>query len=220
MAPKRPFFVRACVRWVWVPIVAFVLVVAVAMACAVWSPIADGFSDFGYQSFDGAEVPRSLRRYYGEYTSGLKRAGPGLSFFHISTQKPAVDSSGAITNSIDFRVGRSGAPFKCLRWTVEDHGSIHHSATWARGIETKRTYSPIRFPRRIPLMPEPVGMVLNVLIVSAVIVLVRLAWQGAVVFRRRRKGLCVKCAYPIEASVPRCPECGSAYPASAVPSRA
>ncbi|MCH8271594.1 MAG: zinc ribbon domain-containing protein [Planctomycetes bacterium] len=69
-------------------------------------------------------------------------------------------------------------------------------------------------------MPEPVGMVLNVLVVSAAIVLVRVAWLGAVVFRRRRKGLCVKCGYPIEASAPRCPECGSAYPASAVQSRA
>ena len=54
-----------------------------------------------------------------------------------------------------------------------------------------------------------VGLVLNVLIYSAAIVLGRLAWRRAVVFRRRRKDLCVNCGYPIEPAVATCPECGN-----------
>ena len=62
-------------------------------------------------------------------------------------------------------------------------------------------------PRRIPLMPEPVGMVLNLLIYSATIVLVRFAWRRAAVARRRRKNLCIVCAYPLD-DFAVCPECG------------
>ena len=62
--------------------------------------------------------------------------------------------------------------------------------------------------RRIPLMPEPVGMVLNVLIVSAALALPRATFLALVPYRRKRKGLCVNCAYPL-GDFAICPECGN-----------
>ena len=220
MRIRIPHFMRACVRWAWVPIVAFVLVVAVAMGCAVWSPVHLRGVWSGHDESQEMSVPSTLRRYDTEYSAGLGSTGFGVSFYHISTDFMPGDVKPFRAPSYSFSVCRTGFPFRCLRWVHGLRVPPSESSPWARGIETKRKTSGMKIIRRIPLMPEPVGMVLNVLIVSAAIVLPRMAWRSVVVFRRRTKGLCVKCAYPIEPSAPRCPECGSAYPASAVPSRA
>ena len=221
MRPHFLHFVRACVRWVWVPIVAFVLVVAVAMVCAVWSPVHYRGTWSRHDEPKDVSVPLALRRYDTEYSFGVGSTGFGVTFFYISTEFLRGDVMPyTAPPSYSFSFVRAGFPFRCLRWVHGLRVPPSESSPWARGIETKRKTSGMKIIRRIPLMPEPVGMVLNVLIVSAAIVLPRMAWRSVVVFRRRTKGLCVKCAYPIEPSAPRCPECGSAYPVSAVPSRA
>ncbi len=195
--------VRACIRWLWVPLVAFVIVVAVAMACAVWSPVSTTYKTWGYAT--PRKVPSSLRRYDGQYTLGLLNKGLGISQYRVVAGPPVFDQSGSSPRVIDVTVVRSGLPVRCLRWTRDERLGLEASSLWARGFEIEGS------DRRIPLMPEPVGMVLNVLIVSAAIVLVRLTWQRVVVLRRRRKNLCVKCGYPIETSVHTCPECGGVY---------
>ena len=218
---------RRRLKWACVPILAFVLVVAVAMACAVWSPVRDDGEPYGpvQEMFEsepspGRQLPRALRQYGGPDLYGTVMTGFGFSFYIIFPSGLGFDLDINDPKDAPVAVGRAGFPFPCLRWTFDLRDRPVETSPWVRGIEARQATQALPFPRYIPVMPEPVGMVLNVLIVSAAIVLVRLAWRGAVVLRRRRKGLCVKCGYPIEASVPRCPECGSAYTISADPSRA
>lgn len=211
---------RRRLKWACVPFLAFVVVVAAAMGCAVWSPVRGGSTIFGYMSTSDNKLPWALREYDSKNIAGYEWAGFGVSFHRILPARSQDAGGRAGTRPLDTNVGRAGFPFRCMRWTVAQWHGIPAPPLWAGGIELKPRPGRLPFSRRIPLMPEPVGMVLNVLIVSAAIVLVRVGLRRAIVYRRRRKGLCVKCGYPIEASAPRCPECGSAYPVSAVQSRA
>jgi hypothetical protein len=209
--------VRASVRWVWVPVVAFVLVVTVAMACAVWSPLlklGDRFDSFDNRYF---EIPGIMRQYGSDGRGGVEVKGWGVSLYHINFRamvtilgKNTTEDKRKV-DGVKIYVGRSGLPFRCMRWRYSLYRDMDDFSPFVIGIETTRPSSMYGRGRRIPLMPEPVGMVLNVLIFSAVIVLVHLAWRRVVVIRRRRKNLCVKCGYPIVPSVSTCPECGGVY---------
>ena len=211
LRPKHRSFLRAILRWAIVPVVSFVLVVAVAMGCAVWSPFRVSLGTAGFAPMAIEDAPKALQRDDVEITWANETCGFGVSFYFYTVGTLGIEAS---QNDPEFRqvlVLQSGVPFKCLRWTNVTWPGTDDASVWVRGFETTRPSAPSSDNRRIPLMPEPVGMVLNVLIVSAAIVLPRMAWRRAVVARRRRKGLCLKCAYPIEPSVATCPECGEAY---------
>jgi hypothetical protein len=199
--------------WVWVPVVSFVLVVAVAMACAVWSPerVDNTFNPVGTFAQNG--ITRSLRGHNDNYQLGKETTGFGMSIVPILAHEEFPEAGKMFRRVRLVAVGRSGFPFLCMRWTNEDVLRAGELLTMRGGFETPWSVGPnwSRLRRRIPLVPEPVGMALNVLIYSATIVMVRSAWRRAVVFRRRRRGLCVGCAYPIEPSVGACPECGEGY---------
>ena len=196
------------IQWVRVPVVAFVLVVAVAMMCSVWSPFRLILGAAGFAPMATEDVPKALHQRNAEITWAGETRGFGVSFYFFYVSTPGEEPSLMDPGFRQLFVARSGFPFRCLRWTDAPWNESYSASFWTRGIETRRWTAHSSTNRRIPLMPEPVGMVLNVLIVSAVIVLPRLAWRNAVVFRRKRKNLCVKCAYPL-GDFAACPECGN-----------
>ena len=190
------------------PITAFVLVVAVAMGCAVWSPIHEGSFQQNKSILRPFGMSRSLRQYNitGETETGV--AGLGISF-HVTVYKAtAVRESQPDTAKFVTFIGRSGLPIRCMRWSIPADDGWIDSSVFFRGVEVPSVMLPNSTARRIPLMPEPLGMVLNVLIVSAAIVLPRLAWRHVVASRRKRKSLCSNCAYPL-GGFAFCPECGN-----------
>ena len=195
----RRLVTRRRVKWVGVPIAASVLVVAVAMVCAVWSPVQEDGPMYGptWELFDpaptpGRQLPRALRQYAGPDMTGTLMTGFGFSFYIIFPSGLGFDLDINDPQDLPVVVGRAGFPFRCLRWTFDLRDGPVEPPLWVRGIEARQATQAFPFRRYIPLMPEPVGMVLNILIVSAVIVLMRAGVRGAVVFRRKRKGLCVK----------------------------
>ncbi|MCH8271593.1 MAG: hypothetical protein IH985_10340 [Planctomycetes bacterium] len=155
----------------------------------------------------GRQLPRALRQYGGPDMYGTLMTGFGFSYYIILPDGLPMDFDRNSPRSFPVSVGRAGIPFRCLRWTLHIRDDFGIAPLWVRGIDVTKAIPSSPVLRIIPLMPEPVGMVLNVLIVSAAIVLPRMAWRGAVVFRRRRKGLCVKCGYPVS-DFAVCPECG------------
>ena len=186
------------------------------MACAVWSPVGKGSTTFGPQSASKRALPRALRQYESNCTEGDATTGFGVSFYEVWIQEWTRTERYTESNYYSVIIARAGFPFRCLRWTDDANMYSGNASRWVRGIETNQEFGAWSRARYIPLMPEPVGMVLNVLIVSAAIVLPRMAWRRAIVFRRRRKKLCLKCGYPIEPSVTNCPECGQGYASSVV----
>ena len=209
---KRPTL-RAFLRWVWVPVVAFVVVVAVAMACAVWSPIYRWGVSF--DSFDNRyfSIPGIMRKYGDDGLGGIETKGWGTSYYIINYRAVVTEGDKQEIDGVTMHLGRYGFPFRCMRWRCSPYHEMGDFSPFIIGIETSRPSAMYNRGRRIPLMPEPVGMVLNVLIYSAAIVLCRLAWRRAVVVRRRTKGLCVKCAYPT-GDFAVCPECGGSIESS------
>ena len=203
------------IQWVWVPIVAFFLVAAVAMGCAVWSPVHRDGRVYGPDGgrFEPAarQLPWALRQYGGPEQWAEGYAGFGFSFYAIIPDDWMPHAIGWEENlrprDYPVTVGRAGFPFRCLRWTVHaarDHG---RSSSATRGIQMRRELDVLFYSRRIPVMPEPVGMVLNVLIVSAALALPRATFLVLVPCRRKRRNLCVKCGYPL-GDFAICPECG------------
>jgi hypothetical protein len=211
---KRPTL-RAVLRWAIVPVVSFVIVVALAMGAAVWSPLPHYSRQtyFGNSRFSVKGVPWAIRRYNGPQTSGVQLSGFAITQYSIWDGDPT-----ALTNFqgswASFMVYRTGFPFRCMRWTIDLRIGADRPSAWVGGIETAGTFGGLDENRRIPLMPQPVGMALNVLIVSAGMVLPGMVWRRAIEIRRRRRGLCVGCAYPIEPSISACPECGRTYAAT------
>lgn len=214
---KRPTM-RSILRWTIVPVVSFVLVVAVAMACAVWSPLPDMYPYIRPQFYNEESVPEPRRRFDGAYIDG---AGSwAFSTWGFSTTFCAVMAVPLADREMksevqiytrDFAI--AGFPFRCMRWSAGREREVPRSSVWISGIETRRTFWLGQATRRIPLRPEPVGMVLNVLIYSAAIVLPRYAWRRAVVLRRKRRNLCVKCGYPM-GDFAVCPESGESIESS------
>ena len=202
--------------WVWVPFTAFVLVVAVAIACAVWSPFNQEVVSYGWWFRSN---PYWLREIDHPSAYGSSQAGFGITFYNVWVDHPDDLLSWPDPYAYRVVVLRAGFPFRCLRWMDNLRGGSGQPSLWVRGIETKRAITvtglPRRIPltvvtglpRRIPLTVEPLGMFLNILIASAAIVLARVGVRGAVVHRRRRKSLCVNCAYPV-GDFAICPECG------------
>lgn len=186
--------------WAWIPVVAFVLVVAVAMGCAVWSPL-------GSKSTTLWPIPETLPSYAGQRSAAVKTNGFGISIYYIETDPGSGAFGVSRPRPPRLAVGRAGFPLRCMRWTIPYQLGSHEPTSWEHGVSTEHASGPFMTKRRIPLMPEPVGMTLNVLIVSASIVLVCRPWRGAVVARRRRKNLCIMCAYPV-GDLAICPECG------------
>ena len=202
------------IRWACVPIIAFVLVVAVAMGCAVWSPVQDDGEAYGptWEMFEpepspGRQLPRALRQYGGSDMYGMRQGGFGFSIYIIAPEGFPEYFHIEHRKQFAVLVGRAGLPFRCLRWTFDLREGPVEPPLWVRGIETHQANGPPVNARRIPLMPEPIGMFLNILIVSTAIVLVRAGVRRAVVHRRRRENLCVNCAYPV-GDFAVCPECG------------
>lgn len=112
----------------------------------------------------------------------------------------------------------TGFPLRSMEYSILYHGST------ALPLETRRTFrnawilSPSlknfldpHMPY-LPLRPLPLGFAVNTLFYAALILL---PWEGfgwARRARRRRRGLCTKCAHSLEglpADAP-CPECGTA----------
>ena len=190
------------------PIVASVLVVVVAMGCAVWSPLNEQMFDVsGIGDYSMGPAPTALSQF-GDDIWVMELGGFGCTLYSLVTEVHFDEAGEDVMDGPAFEVGRGGFPFRCLRWTVPFEADSTSTAfsNWIQGIRVTQPASS-RWTRRIPLMPEPVGMVLNILIVSFAIVLVRMGLRRGVVYRRKCKSLCVHCAYPV-GDFPVCPECG------------
>ncbi|HYF13522.1 MAG TPA: hypothetical protein VD971_00470 [Phycisphaerales bacterium] len=72
------------------------------------------------------------------------------------------------------------------------------------------------FPLILPLRPMWPGFAVNTLLYAAAIGGACAAWRSVRAWRRRTRGLCARCAYPVVPSgaVSACPECGEPYKAA------
>ena len=61
---------RRGLKWACVPLLAFVVVVAAAMGCAVWSPVRGGSTIFGSMSTSDNKLPWALREYDSKNIAG------------------------------------------------------------------------------------------------------------------------------------------------------
>ena len=114
--------------------------------------------------------------------------------------------------------GRAGWPMRSLAWFILD-------VSWARtgGSEPEKVIGriilpPVRrltsYPLPLPARPAPLGFTVNTLFYAA---LAWLPFAGIPALRRRsrrRRGLCIHCAYPT-GTAPVCSECGK--PTKAMP---
>ena len=161
--------------------------VAVAWGCVLWSPVLKT------EKID--EIPRWARhRAWGIGWSAISRPYPTGS-----------------TTTIE-----AGFPLACVggEFTWTPYGGLGGRGTrfligWERG---ERWPKP---PRPFPIRPLTSGFVINTLLYAAVLWLLI---PGPFVVRRIirvKRGLCVKCAYPMgESGV--CSECGAALPSPKV----
>ncbi|MBX3373912.1 MAG: hypothetical protein KF817_08755 [Phycisphaeraceae bacterium] len=86
---------------------------------------------------------------------------------------------------------------------------VHGIPPWVRG-RTGRGAWPTG-PVELPLQPIWAGLACNTLFYALLLWLVSIALFTARRVRRRRRGLCEQCAYPVGAG-PDCTECGAAVP--------
>lgn len=204
-------FLQVTLWWIWVPVVSLILVVVMAMACAVWSPIYMRGRWYGHREFREMSVPLSLRQYDNDFSTGVVATGFGVSFYHLSDEGLRGGAEPYMKTTYYYQVGRAGFPFRCLRWTSGFSVPPPEVSRWAEGIMTDYRTSVMNLPRRIPLVPEFAGLLLNVLIYCLPVHVARAGLRRAIARRRRRKGLCARCTYPVVPRADRCPECGQAY---------
>lgn len=119
----------------------------------------------------------------------------------------------------------AGWPLRCLKWevcnvVVNPSGSIYDNVTdplnaWPNGLKVPhRLLSPAvahESHRRFPLMPLPVGFIVNTALFGAISWVIVALPTNVARSLRLRAGLCPHCRYPIGPS-PICTECGTSAP--------
>ena len=113
------------------PVVSFVLVVAVAMACAVWSPLFGYGLPWANPAWDeveyvldflpGPDLPRALRQYDGPDSDEWLSSGFGYSFYIIYPDGWGKHVDGPPRARPSVAVGRAGLPFRCVPTPVNSH---------------------------------------------------------------------------------------------------
>lgn len=200
--------------------------VAVAWACAAWSPQDRWTSD------RPINVPAAWPRYLAalgwpppDSATAREGVGPGVTIVEVSGGDPDADwrpsGFGSDKTSVSLEVRGFGIPFRCLQWEL--HGiragsrakTMADAAARAAGTRTGFDISGLTGAtrtgaiRRLPVMPLWAGFLMNTLFYILMTVLLFGAPGTLRRLIRRRRGQCQACGYPIGAS-PVCTECGAA----------
>lgn len=168
-------------------------------------------------------------RYWGAYPNSVGRFDhrDGLSNVGVPWADPVLShrprAFRVMTSSTTVDEVRAGWPLTCLRyWRVSVDNLPHDERNDARG-----TFTPWRNRVRLPLPTVCIEQALPLRPVWGLFVANVAAWASAFaalcvgprwllhafgVTRRRRRGLCTRCAYDLSGLDPRggCPECGRA----------
>lgn len=102
--------------------------------------------------------------------------------------------------------GDVGWPVRAMRWYHGNDAPQLELGLQRSGLTIRA--SPVLVI--IPLLPVWPGFAINVLFWMAICLLARLLFRAAIRGRRRRRGLCPGCTYPIK-GMSACPECGRAH---------
>lgn len=131
----------------------------------------------------------------------------------------------SVTNDdAEFAVA-AGWPMRCLMaWrtvsTVDlpEEIEFRHHDHWGIALDVISTRSGSLFGKILPLLPMPIGFVVNTVSYTFVFAL---AWNGTRRlnrWRRQSRNECAACAYPIGPAI-RCPECGTTHVVASASSR-
>jgi len=182
----------------------------------------------GHCPFFETSVPR--HEYYAKHAERLMASGPlgdaletinaaGIEFVFV--QGTVVGSPHL--GEVSLRRTRSGWPclaMEAARWSYEPWGNARRSCKAVRGIaidppilsHTHQYFTTRMDGRLLPTRPVWPGFIVNVLFYAAILWLLLLVVSLPFAlrrWRRTRRGLCPKCAYPVGTS-DRCTECGGA----------
>ncbi len=203
-----------------------VLNVAVAWACAIWSPVCRDPLAIHIQHppdvLSGAEGRSAQQPSYENTASGFGYTEylTGISM-RSTVASPAanndpLESSGRTdpwtlwSPYSDPQAATAGWPLRTLDWSVPKHAS-GRSSIYREGLRFPGTMAWLRVApdRRVPLRPLWLGFAVNTLFFAIVAASV---WTPIVALRRYfrcRRGQCPACGYPVGVSGV-CTECGRA----------
>jgi hypothetical protein len=170
-----------------------------------WWP-TDAFQDPGRQFLIGRAVGFGVTR--DSYTPSLDLRGPDERYGTAMVQ----------VTTIAYQIS-AGWPLRCLEGEQIDGGVFPDAPTAEWKPQSGIEMSPVAALRGrvgrvgfLPLRPRFAGLVLNALAYGSLLWLLTVASRSAtrrvLRTRRRRRGLCPRCRYPVGRS-PRCAECGS-----------
>jgi len=186
--------------------------VAVAWGCVFWTaPLFEWSSgSAGDQLRWLVQVPND---WPVESTFGVNSQSAGLSL--IARSHTSFDQD-ALIHSLN--IYDAGVPYRALRrieWFRDGPGTASEIAApwgiWQAGMEAPtflRKWSNVSDPR-LPLLPIWPGFAINTIFYGAILWLLFAFPFALRRWRRVRRGLCAKCAYPVGAS-DVCTECGAA----------
>ena len=173
-----------------------VMTIAVAWACAAWSP---------------ARRARGL--YLTEQGEGVHHWGFGVTLdSEMWYEASDVKYRGTLTTGWPFpslRATEWGLVVTETPWQMEQVDA----SIWRRGISLTRSQEPLSYDtkqRLLPLHPVLQGFVIDTLFYAGLLGAVRLAQTALLRAFRRRRGLCISCGYDLAGiTAVVCPECGS-----------
>jgi len=184
---------------------------AVAIACALWSPIRPVKAEVPFTTAFVDEFDPLPRLKDFPLTRGVVWSGFGVEFLAASSDMNYQHERIYFT-----AIARAGLPFTAT------HGEYHDLNIWSQLREaqpesTMPLVSDARAggisfigtdDRYIPLWPSWIGLCANAILLYAMIVGSVTLVRGSLAMRRRAQGRCGRCGYPRPPGAVLCPECG------------
>ncbi len=213
----------------WVPRILLILGagllldLAIAWACAAWSPaLWRGVSPAPSMPPDRID---ERGRWHGTYTITSLARGPGVRAWSEATPgrtiEPGANGSNRRHEGRERARFEAGWPLRSHAWTIRSTFTVDAAAArvepiparwgaWERGV--RADWLPLGDPfslsaRRLPLAPVWPGLAVNTLLYAGTVGLACWAPGAFRRERRRRCALCPNCAYPMGVS-DVCTECG------------
>ena len=221
MQHERRTIRRRLPRVVLLFVVAFVVNVWVAWGLAVWRPLAGYSKDWTSNSVLFPISPFNKPAFDVNYGAGVVDGSPwSVRFVHPVGIETDIDSDYNYYQLV-YSGGAFGFPFRALRWGEFDPQNNYRSirgnvprSNWLEGGIALPDGDEGRYgigTNRLPLVPIPLGFVLNTFIYAMSIALALGLITHMRRLRRFERGLCPDCGYDAQ-GLSACPECGRAAP--------
>jgi hypothetical protein len=192
------------------------MTVAAAWVAAAFLDITDG----ELQAHYGDNPPVAVPGYIGAPKDWHVRSwhacwGPGVRYDMVTEQEWIGSLPGMSEHTKPNRAMQRvtvGFPFPCMQWTTYKDDTMPAGAEkspWYMGLDLPgKQLIAKRVERALPLRPLLAPFVVNTGVYAAAAFVSLTAIAALRASRRRRRGLCVRCAYPVN-NLPRCPECAT-----------